>query len=92
MRDHAPYALFRDDRAGTSLVFAEPDNAMARARLAESYEQQGYQSESAIWRNQFLAAARQRCFGPPAKHGQVVGIKGAGVVLDHRGDSLENSP
>mgnify|MGYP006159237099 CR=1 FL=1 len=57
MRDHAPYALFRDDRAGTSLVFAEPDNAMARARLAESYEQQGYQSESAIWRNQFLAAA-----------------------------------
>ena len=40
-----------------NLVFAEPDNAMARARLAESYEQQGYQSESAIWRNQFLAAA-----------------------------------
>ncbi len=40
-----------------NLVFAEPDNGMARARLAESYEQQGYQSESAIWRNQFLAAA-----------------------------------
>ena len=40
-----------------NLVFAAPDNAMARARLAESYEQQGYQSESAIWRNQFLAAA-----------------------------------
>ncbi|MEQ5788544.1 MBL fold metallo-hydrolase [Erythrobacter sp. NFXS35] len=41
-----------------NLVFAEPDNAAARAALAESYEQQGYQSESAIWRNQFLAAAR----------------------------------
>lgn len=40
-----------------NLVFAEPGNAAARAALAESYEQQGYQSESAIWRNQFLAAA-----------------------------------
>lgn len=40
-----------------NLVFAAPDNAEAQAMLAESYEQQGYQSESAIWRNQFLAAA-----------------------------------
>jgi alkyl sulfatase BDS1-like metallo-beta-lactamase superfamily hydrolase len=40
-----------------NLVFAEPDNVPARAALAESYEQQGYQAESAIWRNQFLAAA-----------------------------------
>ncbi|HSF12941.1 MAG TPA: alkyl sulfatase dimerization domain-containing protein, partial [Erythrobacter sp.] len=41
-----------------NLVFAAPDNAAAKALLAESYEQQGFQSESAIWRNQFLAAAR----------------------------------
>lgn len=40
-----------------SLVFAEPQNAPARTLLAQSYEQQGYQSESAIWRNQFLSAA-----------------------------------
>lgn len=40
-----------------NLVFAEPANADAKALLAESYEQQGYQAESAIWRNQFLAAA-----------------------------------
>ena len=40
-----------------NLVFADPANAKAKAMLAESYEQQGYQSESAIWRNQFLAAA-----------------------------------
>jgi alkyl sulfatase BDS1-like metallo-beta-lactamase superfamily hydrolase len=40
-----------------NLVFAEPGNTAARALLAESYEQQGYGSESAIWRNQFLAAA-----------------------------------
>ncbi len=40
-----------------NLVFAEPANADAKALLAESYEQQGYQAESAIWRNQFIAAA-----------------------------------
>jgi alkyl sulfatase BDS1-like metallo-beta-lactamase superfamily hydrolase len=40
------------------LVFADPKNAEGRALLADSYEQQGYQAESAIWRNQFLSAAR----------------------------------
>lgn len=39
------------------LVFADPKNAKGRALLADSYEQQGYQAESAIWRNQFLSAA-----------------------------------
>ena len=42
-----------------NLVFAAPDNAAAKARLAESYRQQGFQAESAIWRNQFLAAASE---------------------------------
>jgi alkyl sulfatase BDS1-like metallo-beta-lactamase superfamily hydrolase len=40
------------------LVFADPKHAEGRALLADSYEQQGYQAESAIWRNQFLSAAR----------------------------------
>lgn len=40
-----------------NLVFAAPDNADTKALLAASYEQQGFQSESAIWRNQFLSAA-----------------------------------
>jgi alkyl sulfatase BDS1-like metallo-beta-lactamase superfamily hydrolase len=40
-----------------NLVFAAPERADAKALLAESYEQQGFQSESAIWRNQFLVAA-----------------------------------
>ena len=40
------------------LVFAEPKNVEGRALLADSYEQQGYQSESAIWRNMFLSGAR----------------------------------
>jgi len=41
------------------LVFTEADNVDARALVADSYEQQGYQSESAIWRNQFLVAASE---------------------------------
>ena len=41
-----------------SLVFANPKNTEGRALLADSYEQQGYQAESAIWRNMFLSAAR----------------------------------
>ena len=40
------------------LVFADPKNNEGRALLADSYEQQGYQAESAIWRNMFLSAAR----------------------------------
>lgn len=47
-----------------NLVFALPDDAAARGLLADSYEQQGYQSESAIWRNQFLAAAFELRKGP----------------------------
>jgi alkyl sulfatase BDS1-like metallo-beta-lactamase superfamily hydrolase len=40
------------------LVFADPKNITAKTMLADSYEQQGYQAESAIWRNMFLSAAR----------------------------------
>ena len=40
------------------LVFADPINVQGRSLLADSYEQQGYQAESAIWRNMFLSAAR----------------------------------
>jgi len=46
-------------------VFADPANKVARAALADSYEQQGYQAESAIWRNQFLAAANE------LRHGRI---------------------
>lgn len=48
------------------LVFADAKNAEARALLADSYEQQGYQAESGIWRNQFLAAAEDLRHGHPA--------------------------
>ncbi len=41
------------------LVFADPENKEARDWLAASYEQLGFQSESAIWRNYYLAAAQE---------------------------------
>jgi alkyl sulfatase BDS1-like metallo-beta-lactamase superfamily hydrolase len=40
-------------------VFADPADAMSRSLLADSYEQLGYQSESAIWRNIYLTGARE---------------------------------
>jgi len=43
----------------SAAVFADPANQLARRALADSYEQQGYQAESAIWRNQFLVAAHE---------------------------------
>lgn len=56
----------------SQLVFADPSNKQARALLADSFEQQGYQAESAIWRNQFLSAARdlRRGYTPTATNTQ----------------------
>ena len=39
------------------LVFAEPGNADAKAWLASTYEQLGFQSEGGTWRNIYLSAA-----------------------------------
>jgi alkyl sulfatase BDS1-like metallo-beta-lactamase superfamily hydrolase len=39
------------------LVMSEPEHADARALLADTLEQLGYQSESAVWRNFYLCGA-----------------------------------
>jgi alkyl sulfatase BDS1-like metallo-beta-lactamase superfamily hydrolase len=41
------------------LVFAAPDQAEAKALLADSYEQLGYQAESSLWRNMYLSGAQE---------------------------------
>jgi alkyl sulfatase BDS1-like metallo-beta-lactamase superfamily hydrolase len=48
------------------LVFADPENRAAREWLAASYEQLGFQAESAIWRNYYLVAAQELRHGLPA--------------------------
>lgn len=69
-----------------NLVFADPDNAAAKAALAQSYEQQGYQSESAIWRNQFLAAAsdlrRGRAQASAAQSNDMIAALATDELLD----------
>jgi len=47
------------------LVFAEPDNAVARALLADALEQLGYAAESATWRNAYLFGAQELRQGMP---------------------------
>jgi alkyl sulfatase BDS1-like metallo-beta-lactamase superfamily hydrolase len=57
------------------LQFAEPDNVTAKALLADSLEQQGYQAESAAWRNQFLVAASELRGAPRiALNGQSIDV------------------
>jgi alkyl sulfatase BDS1-like metallo-beta-lactamase superfamily hydrolase len=47
------------------LVFAEPQNAEARALLARAYDQLGYRAESAPWRDVYLTGARELRHGTP---------------------------
>jgi alkyl sulfatase BDS1-like metallo-beta-lactamase superfamily hydrolase len=49
------------------LVYAEPGNARAKALLARTYDQLGYQSESAPWRDVYLSGAYELRHGGPEK-------------------------
>lgn len=47
------------------LVFAEPDNVEAKALLARTYDQLGYQAESGPWRDIYLTGAYELRHGVP---------------------------
>ena len=47
------------------LIFADPSNQEARKLAADTYEQLGYQSEAATWRNSYLFAAHEIRNGVP---------------------------
>ncbi len=47
------------------LVFAEPSNDKAKDLLAKTYDQLGYQSESAPWRDVYLTGAYELRHGAP---------------------------
>ncbi|EMP56270.1 metallo-beta-lactamase superfamily protein [Marinobacter santoriniensis NKSG1] len=47
------------------VIFAEPDNEDAKRLLANVYDQLGYQSESAPWRNFYLTGAYELRHGSP---------------------------
>ncbi|WP_291845750.1 alkyl sulfatase dimerization domain-containing protein [Bradyrhizobium sp.] len=52
-------------QAVSHLVFADPENQGARAILADTFEQLGYASESATWRNAYLFGAQELRQGMP---------------------------
>jgi alkyl sulfatase BDS1-like metallo-beta-lactamase superfamily hydrolase len=52
------------------VVFADPTNQEARALAADVYEQLGYLSEAATWRNAYLCAAQELRQGPPKALGR----------------------
>lgn len=41
------------------LIYSDPGHKEARELLADSYEQMGYQAESAIWRNIYLSSVKE---------------------------------
>jgi alkyl sulfatase BDS1-like metallo-beta-lactamase superfamily hydrolase len=56
------------------LVFADPTNQAARDLQADTFEQLGYQAESATFRNAYLNGAQELRYGPPA----IIGGAGRG--------------
>jgi alkyl sulfatase BDS1-like metallo-beta-lactamase superfamily hydrolase len=52
-------------QAVSHLMFADPDNQVARALLADTFEQLGYAAESATWRNAYLFGAQELRQGMP---------------------------
>lgn len=56
-------------------VMADADNRSARALLAKTYEQMGYMSEAATWRNAYLTGAMELRDGPPKK-----GVSKANII------------
>jgi alkyl sulfatase BDS1-like metallo-beta-lactamase superfamily hydrolase len=51
------------------LIFADATNLAARDLQADTFEQLGYQAESATFRNAYLNAAQELRYGPPAVTG-----------------------
>ena len=51
------------------VVFANPNNKVARYLEADAFEQLGYQSENATWRNEYLMGAYELRHGVPALKG-----------------------
>lgn len=58
------------------LVFAAPDNEKAKELLARTYDQLGYQAESAPWRDVYLTGAYELRHGPPEKGLEPAILKG----------------
>lgn len=70
------------------VVFADPDNEAARLLLADTYEQLGYASESATWRNAYLFGAQELRHGMPNMPGRSP-VSGDTIRALHTGQLFE---
>ncbi|NRA61963.1 MAG: MBL fold metallo-hydrolase, partial [Psychrobium sp.] len=64
------------------LIFSDSNNQAARALLATTYEQLGYQSEAGSWRNAYLSGAKELRDGPTKQR----------IELSKMTDILVNTP
>lgn len=76
------------------VVFADPSNSEARQLAADAFEQMGYASEAATWRNAYLLGAQELRQGPPAARPAVldpemVQAMPLGVVFDVLGTHVD---
>lgn len=71
------------------LVFADPNNTAARALLADTLEQMGYQAESAPWRDFYLTGAQELRHGvqqlpaPSTASPDVVAAMSLDMIFDY---------
>ena len=84
-------------QAVNNVVFADPDNAEARALQADTLEQLGYQAENGTWRNFYLSAAKELRDGvvemaaPSTASPDLVRAMTTSMMLDYLGVRL-NGP
>jgi alkyl sulfatase BDS1-like metallo-beta-lactamase superfamily hydrolase len=78
------------------VVFAEPQNKEARGLAADAYEQLGYASESATWRNAYLLGAQELRNGVRGGARNVPGLSAAmlrampiDLVFDYLGTRID---
>jgi len=64
------------------IIFSNPDNTEAKSLLARTYEQLGYQAESAPWRNFYLMGAQEL----------KQGVSDKGIDLASMEEILKNTP
>ena len=78
---------------GNHLVFADPQNAAARAAQADALEQLGYQSENSLWRNMYLTGARELRHGalavPARNPADLVRAMEPALFFDYMGVRLD---
>ena len=70
------------------LVFAEPSDERARELQADAFEQLGYQSQSATFRNAFLYGAQELRFGTPPPQRTPVGRFLEATTIEQIVDSM----